>query len=449
MDFFNHEIDRFYSTRMVKTPRLLRNLAYWAGGLFLFMLACLFLPWTQNITSAGVVTTLYPEHRPQTIHSTIAGRIERWYIQEGQYATKGDTIVKLSEVKEKFMDPELLTRLKEQIQAKEGAITSTQRKVQALENQISALRSGLEFSLNKARNKVKQTELKLQADSMDFQAAKVDFEVAELQFARQEELYKKGLKSLTELEQRKLKLQESKAKLLSSENKYEATKNELANARIELNSLQAEYQDKISKAQSDLNSAFYSLYDGQSDLSKMINEYANMEIRSGYYAITAPQDGYIVKALVTGIGETVKEGEPIVSVMPDHPSLAAQIFVAPMDIPLLKKGSKVRLQFDGWPALVFSGWPNTSFGTFGARVEVIDFIDSKGKYRVLVTPDPADEPWPPVRVGSGVQGWALLNDVPIWYELWRQLNGFPPDFTGYEQVLEHDIQEYQKKNMIK
>jgi len=22
----------------------------------------------------------------------------------------------------------------------------------------------------------------------------------------------------------------------------------------------------------------------------------------------------------------------------------------------------------------------------------------------------------------------LLKDVPIWYELWRQINGFPPDY---------------------
>jgi hypothetical protein len=22
----------------------------------------------------------------------------------------------------------------------------------------------------------------------------------------------------------------------------------------------------------------------------------------------------------------------------------------------------------------------------------------------------------------------LLNDVPVWYEIWRQLNGFPPEY---------------------
>ena len=172
-------------------------------------------------------------------------------------------------------------------------------------------------------------------------------------------------------------------------------------------------------------------FDTEGQIAKMRNELANLSIRAGYYQITAPQDGYVVRALKEGIGEIIKEGEPIVTVMPDAPALAAELYVKPMDIPLLRVGRRVRLQFDGWPALVFSGWPGTSFGTFGGIVSVIDNIDSQGQYRILVTPDPEHEAWPqPLRVGSGVYGWALLDDVPIWYELWRQVNGFPPNYVG-------------------
>ena len=44
-------------------------------------------------------------------------------------------------------------------------------------------------------------------------------------------------------------------------------------------------------------------------------------------------------------------------------------------------------------------------------------------------PDPDDDPWPDdrwLRQGTRAQGWVLLNEVPVWFELWRQLNGFPP-----------------------
>lgn len=430
LDFHRAEREKFYSAKLVRTPGMANAIAKWCAVIFIILILALFFPWTQNITTNGVLTTLNPQERPQTVHSTIAGRIERWHVQEGQLVKKGDTLVSLSEVKEKFFDPNLLFRINEQVSAKENALRTTKDKAKALESQIGALKSGLEYSLSKARNKVKQSQLKVKSDSMDLVAIKMENEIAQAQFARQEKLYSQGLKSLTELEQKKMKLQETSAKLMSVENKYLASSNELINSRIELQSIQAEYLDKISKAESEWNSTLSYIFNTDGEISKMRNEYSNMMIRNSFYQIVAPQDGFVVKALKQGLGEMVKEGEPIISIITATPHLAAAIYVKPMDIPLLQKGRKVRIQFDGWPALVFTGWPNQSFGTFGGIVKVIDNIDSEGKYRLLVTPDPNDLPWPaPLRVGSGVYAWIMLNDVPIWYEIWRQLNGFPPDFV--------------------
>ena len=156
------------------------------------------------------------------------------------------------------------------------------------------------------------------------------------------------------------------------------------------------------------------------------------------YYITAPQDGYITKAIRSGIGETVKEGEELLSIMPSNYDLAVSMYVKPMDLPLMQNGQKVRFMFDGWPTVVFSGWPNLSYGTFGGEVVAIDnFISENGKYRILVAPDPTDEEWPTaLRVGSGADGMSLLKDVPIWYEIWRKLNGFPPDY--YVNVTSKD-----------
>jgi multidrug resistance efflux pump len=425
------EWELFNSFQLISKPRLAKVLAYWTIGFFTLLFIILWLPWTQNIRSSGSVTTLQAQDRPQTVHSTIAGRIEAWRVQEGQKVKKGDTLVVLSEVKEKYFDPQLLGRMKEQLQAKEGSMAATQAKAEALNKQIAALQEGLQFSLQKARNKMIQANLKVQNDSADLVAMRAEYEVAQAQYARQEKLYQQGLKSLTELESRRLKFQEVQAKLQSAQNKVNISRNEKQNARIELSSLEAEYQDKISKARSDLNATLAYVNDSRGDISKMENEYANTQIRSSFYQITAPQDGYVVRALKAGIGETLKEGEPVCSIMPANPQLAVQLYVNPMDVPLLAMGRQVRLQFEGWPALVFSGWPNMGFGTFGGVVAVIDNIDSEGKYRILVVPDPEEGPWPePVRVGSGAYGWVMLQDVAIWYELWRQLNAFPPDYVG-------------------
>ena len=148
------------------------------------------------------------------------------------------------------------------------------------------------------------------------------------------------------------------------------------------------------------------------------------------YVILAPQDGQIVQANKTGIGEILKEGEKIAVIVPQQIDFAVEMFVRPVDLPLIKVNQKVRFMFDGFPAIVFSGWPNNSYGTFGGKVYAIEnTVSTSGYFRVLVIEDSTDKKWPPtLKNGVGAQGIALLKDVPIWYEIWRNINGFPPDY---------------------
>ncbi len=421
----------FKAVSLLRDTRYAKRFARVCAVVFGLLFLALFLPWTQNIRSFGSMTTYLPQDRPQTVQSVIAGRIESWNIREGQFVLKGDTIVKISEIREKFLDPKLLDRFAEQIRAKEGSQSSTADKIEALARQVKALHNERLLSKEKARNKIIQSRLKIVSDSTDMMAQQTDLDIAIYQSQRADSLYKKGLIALNELERRNLKVQESRAKLIAAENKLLTSRNELVNANIELSSIEAEYGTKISKAESELQSSMSYLYETEGEIAKMNNEYANLSIRSGYYYVTAPQDGYVVQTRVSGVGENISEGDAICTIMPSSSLLAVQLFVKPMDIPLLSKGTKVRLQFDGWPALVFSGWPDYTFGTFGGIVAVIDNIDTEGHYRILVIPDPQDDPWPKqLRVGSGAYGWMMLKDVPVWYELWRQFNGFPPDYVG-------------------
>ncbi len=389
----------------------------------------LFLPWTQNITGQGYLTTLKPDQRPQTIQSPIPGRIERWYVQEGDFVKKGDTILFVSEVKNEYFDPNLVARTGKQIKAKSMAVSAYEGKVEALENQAGALVNERSLKLKQATNKLMQARLKVQSDSIGFEAAKTNITIAERQFNRTVELEKEGLKALTDVEEKRLKLQETQAKLISQQNKLLASENEVINAQIELNRIKAEYTDKISKSQSDKFTAQSNQFDAEAQVTKLENEFTNYEMRNEMYYIRAPQNGYINKALFSGVGETFKEGDQLVNIMPSEYDLAVETYVEPIDIPLIHLGEKIRIQFDGWPAIVFSGWPNISYGTYGGKVVAIEtFISANGKYRILIAPDPDDHPWPGIQVGSGAKTMALLEDVPIWFELWRKLNGFPPNY---------------------
>ena len=424
------DINKYRSFGMVKEYRAGKIFSRLLIISFLIFVIALFLPWTQNIQSKGYVTTLQPEQRPQTINSIIAGRIDKWFVTEGDFVEKGDTILFISEIKDEYFDPALLSRTEQQIKAKELTVDSYMEKVKALDNQIDALLKTKNLKTEQAINYVRQAELKVVSDSMDLEAAITNYDIALKQFDRMEQLYKNGLKSLTDLENRKLKLQETQAKKISAENKLLSSRNQLINAKVELSSIENQYKDKLAKAKSDKFAALSTMYDAEAIVTKMQNQYMNYSVRTGLYHITAPQDGYITKAIRSGIGETVKEGEPLVSIMPADYDLAVEMYVHPVDLPLMQVGQKVNFMFDGWPTIVFSGWPNMSFGTFGGKVVAIDnFISDNGKYRLLVGADDEDVDWPKgLRVGSGATGIALLKDVPIWYEIWRKLNGFPPDY---------------------
>ncbi|MEM8568176.1 MAG: biotin/lipoyl-binding protein [Bacteroidota bacterium] len=437
---------QLYTLKTLKTPSAGRNLARWLIGLSIVFFIMLFVPWQQNIRGNGEITAFNPSNRPQFVESAIAGRIDSWRVREGQYVTKGDTILTLTEIKEKFFDPDLLLRLQEQITAKEAEIESKDAKAGALRNQIKALNDALDVKYETAQNKVDQMRFKLTSDSVDFLAEKVRFGNFENQYERNKTLYEAGNIALTKFQDIQSKYQESRMKVVSSENKFQESQVELVNARVNLAGVQAEYQDKISKAESDLNATLADLYDSQGSLAKLKNEYRNMEIRNEQYQVIAPQSGIVVQAMRAGIGETIKEGEAVVTIMPENPDIAVQMYVKAMDVPLISRDRHVRIEFDGWPALQFSGWPSVSVGTFGGTVQVIDQVNSKGgEFRILVTPDPNDEPWPEqLRLGSGTKGWVMLDNVPVWYEIWRQLNGFPPSL--YEEPLDNKIGKDAKKD---
>ncbi|MGF1635759.1 MAG: HlyD family secretion protein [Cyclobacteriaceae bacterium] len=393
---------------------------------FLFV----FLPWTQNIRSSGMVTALRPDQRPQTIHSIIAGRIEGWYVSEGEYVLKGDTILKISEIKDDYFDPLLLERTLQQVDAKNMAVKSYAEKANAQQNQIQALRANNILRKEQAQNRLKMAELKVQSDSIRYEQAKVNYDIGKEQVDRAEKLYQEGLRSLTDFETRKVRLQEVLANVIAAENTLLSSQNELIAAQIELNAIDNDFRDRVAKAEAEKFSALSAQFDAEATVNKLQNQYSNYQIRTGYRFILAPQDGYITRAIQVGLGETIKEGAEIVSIMPANAKLAVEMYVKPIDLPLIKPGNRVRFIFDGWPAIVFSGWPQLSNGTFGGVVIAVDnFTSVNNLYRVLVIEDPAEEAWPAdLRIGSGADGIALLQDVPIWYEIWRQLNGFPADY---------------------
>jgi multidrug efflux pump subunit AcrA (membrane-fusion protein) len=417
------------------------RLRYWSYGILLTILIFLFIPWTQTIRAKGAVIALRQEGRPQEVNTIIGGRIVKWHVKEGDRVRAGDTLLQLAEIKDNYLDPQLLDRTRQQILAKERGIENYKNKVGAAETQIEAMSTGLQLKLSQLENKIRQLQVKLQSDSIEAVAANNDFRIAGQQFSRQRQLFDSGLVSLTQLEQRNQTYQNAMAKKLSAENKLTVTKQELAIVSLEQNATRQEYTEKLAKAEGDRFQYLSEIAGSEGEVAKLQNQYSSYSIRQGMYYILAPQSGQVVQAKKAGIGEVVKEGEMVVNIVPDKAQYAVELFIRPVDLPLVQQDQTVMFLFDGFPAIVFSGWPQASSGTFKGKIVAVERnVSTNGKFRVLVAEDPKEKPWPKeLAMGTGANGLALLNDVPVWYELWRNINSFPPDY--YKQNKEQTAKQ--------
>jgi RND family efflux transporter MFP subunit len=157
--------------------------------------------------------------------------------------------------------------------------------------------------------------------------------------------------------------------------------------------------------------------------------------RQSVQIVRAPRDGVILRVNAGDAATIVSAGDVVATFVPDSVERAVELYIDGRDIALVRPGARVRLQFEGWPVIQFSGWPSVAVGTFGGIVAAVDpSASTAGRFRILVTEDAEDpNPWPDhsfVRFGSNARGWVLLDTVRSGFEVWRQLNNFPPNLPG-------------------
>ena len=248
---------------------------------------------------------------------------------------------------------------------------------------------------------------------------------ARLNYERQKDLLEKGIKSVREIEIMKEEWDVAVADLESSRFEVTAAEQEWEAKKHEREQKQREAQTKVDYARAMREDAV-----GQAATAQ--KETRDLEIKMSELdrlTITAPRDGVIFRMPIFERGQAVKEGDSLFTIVPDTSERAVELWVSGNDTPLVRRRDHVRLQFEGWPAVQFAGWPSVAVGTFGGEVAAIDATDDgTGKFRVLIKPGAEDE-WPSerfLRQGVRANGWVMLSQVRLGYEIWRQLNGFPP-----------------------
>ena len=446
------------SLRLASSSRMARRIGNALMAMLVFWLfLVLFAPWQQNVRGSGNVIGFYPQDRPQTIEAPIKGRIVRLgdEIYENARVVRGQVIAEIQDLDESY-----LGRLENQLEARKVKVESLKDLVEAsrrnfdaaelvektLERQVATYESlkdqvvaSADALIEAAKSKVTSMEQKLAEE----QAA---LEQVDLDFKRQKLLFEEKIASQLKFQEAERKLRTANAKVsqaeadvaaakadLESKKKDRDAKSDRAQAEIEYvtSLLQkadgdvAKSQSEISKNESDLQSAESELLDAETNLA-----------RQQMQTLRAPVDGIVTQITPNFGTRMLKEGDPVCVIVPDAKERAVQIWLDGNDATLVEEGRHVRLQFEGWPAVQFAGWPSVAVGTFGGTIVSVDATDDgKGKFRALVRPDQTDLEWPSnryLRQGVRANAWVLLNRVPLWYEIWRQMNGFPPVVDDFE-----------------
>ncbi|MEM6857465.1 MAG: HlyD family efflux transporter periplasmic adaptor subunit [Pseudomonadota bacterium] len=158
--------------------------------------------------------------------------------------------------------------------------------------------------------------------------------------------------------------------------------------------------------------------------------------RQSNQLVTAPRDGFIQSINGGDAATYINAGDILATFVPENSERVIEVFLDGRDVGLVYVGAPARIQFEGWPAVQFSGWPSIAVGTFPGEVIAVDqSAQVDGRFRVLIKERfvEGEEEWPPerfVRFGAAGQAFVLLETVPVGYEIWRQLNNFPPEFPS-------------------
>lgn len=408
LDAAHHDALQGSSLRLVASPASARQVATGLSILLpLLLLALLFVPWQQTALGAGKVIALTPADRSQSVEAPVKGTLAEWRVMEGQSVQEGDILAILSD-----NDPEYLERLTAERAQVDLILAAVTEQIQTYRMKVGAETTARDLAVAEYDTKVLAERQKLAAEEAALTTARIQLE-------RIATLAAEGIESTRKLELAQLDLAKADAAV-------QARRQSVAGAERARDKAAQAGDSKVASASADLQSALTKQAEAKSKQLAIDVKLSRQERQ----VVRAPRAGRVLR-LYGGPGSAqVKPGDTLVTLVPDSTEPAVELKIDGNDIPLITEGDTVSIVFEGWPALQFSGWPDLGAGTFRGTVAFMDATDDgTGQFRIVVTPEPDGDPWPPatrLRQGARAKGFVLLSRVSLGYELWRQINGFPP-----------------------
>lgn len=390
------------------------------GAFVLLVLLLVFVPWQQSVNGTGRVIAYAPQERQQYIEAPLEGRLLAWHVQEGTRVKKGDLLAEMTD-----NDPLILARIQTEIDMLKQRIAAARARAESIESRIQELETARKSALDASGSRIAMAKQRIQQAQQAVAASEMALKTSELNYERQRALFAEGLSSKRQAELAELDMVKMRTDTERARSQLNAARSEEAALGSDQLKIMADTGATINDAHASRAAVLAEEASASAELVRTEGRLARQQNQQ----ITAPRDGVVMTVIARQGGELLKAGEPLLTFVPDTDVRAVELTMGGNDAPLITEGRHVRLQFEGWPAIQFSGWPSVAVGTFGGRVAWVDAADNgQGKFRIVIVPD-GDEPWPSgayLRQGTRANGWVLLSRVRLGFELWRQMNGFPP-----------------------
>ncbi|MCE9501676.1 MAG: HlyD family secretion protein [Leptospira sp.] len=393
--------------------RIIRNIS-----IIIFIVSVLilvFVPWQQTSYGQGKVVAFAPLDRQQNIDAPVDGRVKHWHVVEGQKIRKGDLILEIVD-----NDPELIPRLKEERDAVLARISANESRSKAIRSRIKSLEGSKDNAISAASSRYKMSLNRVHAAEEMLASSNATFRVAKLNVERQKSLFEKGLSAERTVELAEMEFTRAQTEVSRANAALEAARSEERALKSDELKASTDMHASIDESRAADSAALAERANAMAELPRVETRLNRQKAQ----IVISPRDGTIMRQMAFLDGDMVKAGDHLAILVPDSNVKAVEIWIDGNDVPFVREDSEVRLQFQGFPAIQVSGWPEAAMGTFAGKIAFIDPSDNHtGQFRVMVLPN---EKWPTVRQGTRANGWIFLSQVSVGFELWRRMNNFPP-----------------------
>lgn len=394
-----------------------------------FLLGSWFFKYPDIIDSPMVVTA---ENPPANLVARSTGQIQNLYVTDNQKVKKGDVLA----IIENPGEYKQILELKEYLLLARSFFTDfdtskvehfntdyllgeVQTDYSDFLKQFGDYRYFIQLNYYPRKIASLKDQVKVVAQSVNrvqrqVTAIKNDYQITSRQFKRDSALFKKEVMPLSEYEK-------SRSTLLSKKYDLEGAQADLTEIKL----TQIELEQKVIDAEkefSDMQTSYH-LKMSQS-YNNLLSAIGSWELK---YVITAPIDGTVTFNKYWSETQNVKEGEIVMTVIPELPSK----IIGKVELPIqgsgkVKVGQKVNVKFDNYPYM--------EYGMVRGYIKNISMVPTNNVYMVeLEFPD------------------GLVTNYNIKLELSRELQGTAEIITDELRLIQrffNPIKSLFKEKMI-